>query len=432
MRNLRAIAFATLSLAAASAALAEPGDHLRAGDVVIVPKIDLGTEYRSNVYRTEAGGISSGNLRISPGVTASASTDDTDFSAGFDWELRKFLFVADGALQDDLRAQRISGLDRYNDFALTTALDLTKRSQVGLRLSDRLANRNWTSDAEFAVVPFTSQLRNELVGSVRINPGPALEFSPGGEWDFDNYQRPGDRGERSLNQRHTYGPTLQAKWGFLPRTALVVNGNWMFYRWQNTVLGSAGEFGNQIALPNSQAIKVNTGIDGRFTEKLALQAFIGYGTAIYDEDSVPTTENLAALSDDVTGLEGLLATVNVRYDITEPAEGSTTGSRVTVGYERDFRDSFFTNYVALNQWHAQLDGRLADFEPTVRYQIRLEDYDGDVSRQDIVNRFNADLGYYLNEWALLKTGFWWQQRASSTDNVEYDDFGVHLLASLTY
>lgn len=431
MSGIFAIAWALC--AAGGTAWAAPGDHIRVGDVEVVPDIDLGAEYRTNVYRSETGRIPSGNLRFAPGLTATAAGDDHEFRFGGEWELRKFFFVADPVDNDPLTgAERVRRLDRFNEFAVSAGFDTFRRNLVGFKLSNETGLKNWTADAEFSELPYTSQFRNDLNGGVRVNPGPALEIVPGGAWAYDSFQVPGERGERGLNKRNTYGPRLDAKWAFLPRTSLVVHGSYMFHAWQTNLFEAFGpEVGADFALPNSQHIKFTTGVDGRFTEKLSAQGMIGYGVALYDEDSVLSQEDLERISADLVGAAGILAKAQVRYQLN-PGDQDRPGTSLAAGYVRDFRDSFFTNFVSLNQLFVQANGRLGDFQPMLRYELRFEDYRGEIERNDVVNRFTGDIGYWFSDWAAVTAGMWWQQRASSTDNVEYDDFNLHAMATFTY
>ena len=322
-------------------ALAAPGDHIRAGEMVIVPDINLGAEYRTNVYRNEDAGVPAANVHVKPGVSATLEGEDHGFKSNGEWTLRKFFFVGESDLLSAETPDRVTNLDRIDEFSLAAGIDTFKRSVVGLRLDDNLSRQNWTADAEYADLPYSSQFRNTLDGGVRINPGPALEFLPGASWTYDSYQVPrlgGEDGERALNKRHTYGPSLNVRWAFLPRTSLVLASTYTWYRWQQNVLESNGaDAGSEIALPDSESLKLWSGIDGRFTEKLFLQFMVGYGSAVYDPDSAPVVETTPDAEISVSGLRKLLINSQIRFDIT-PSTERRPGTKVSVGYIRDFRD----------------------------------------------------------------------------------------------
>jgi len=86
----------------------------------------------------------------------------------------------------------------------------------------------------------------------------------------------------------------------------------------------------------------------------------------------------------------------------------------------------------VNRGYSGLALSLGNFAPAVQYEIRSEGYDGEVSRNDIVNQLTVDAGYRVQNWASITPGVAWQQRASNQANVEYDDVRVMLRANFTY
>jgi hypothetical protein len=412
-------------------ALAEPGDHIRAGDLMVVPQVDLGAEARTNIYRQEADPSSAANLLLAPSLQALAAGDDHEFEFGGVIEFRKYFYLEDA--DQAVVADPVSRLDQFDEFSLSAGLDNFKRSSIGFRLQDNMANRNWSVDAEADYLPFTTQFGNDLKVGIRGNPGPALEIVPGGIWEYDSYRVPatlqGD--ERQINERHTYGPRLDARWAFLPRTALVFESSYTFNRWRdNVLLSPESELVTDFAVPDSEFFKALVGLDGRLTAKLFAQVFVGWGFANYDETTLPPEENTPAVAQDFVG-PGVLVRTQLRYDITS-GDQERPGTQAYIGYVRDFRDSYFTNYVIVDQGFAQLDMRVGDFTPSARYELRSEIYRGEVDRNDLVNRVTLDLAYWLQDYAKLTLGGGWHQRASTDPIVEYDDISVHLLGTFIY
>ena len=414
-------------------AAAAPGDHIRAGSLEIVPDVDVGAEFRSNVYRQEDGGPGAGNLFLSPGIRAGADGNDHEFLAGFDWKLRKFLFVGqgeDGSTVDDA-ARR---LDRFNEYAGTASAKLFKRSAIGFGLNETVAFQNWTADAPFADLPYSSHFRNALRAGLRLDPASALHFDVGGLWTLDTYFVPavGERDE-PVNRRNTYGPRLEGRWAFLPRTSFVVRSSYVFNQWENNRLVSDPDAPeSDVGIPNSQQVKVLGGMDGQFTQKLFLRVLLGYGSGDYDADTVEgTVAGRDELSSSVSGSRRFLVTTQFRYDI-RPTTKERAGTRVAVGYVRDFNDSFFTNYVALDQWYASFDGRIGPLLPTVRYELRQERYVGALTRDDVVHRVSADVAYKIQNYATVSVGGWFHRRGSTEATVEYDDLNVHVFGTFRY
>jgi hypothetical protein len=358
-------------------------------------------------------------------------TPQNQFLLGGQWELRKYLTVADDGSSDVDRAVRISALDRFNDFNVSASVDSFKHEVVGLRLYEQATLRNNEADSGVTGDPFTTQLRNALGGGLRISPGQALEVVPGASWSFDEYRLPVSAGlsRTRFNSRNTYGPNLKVKWDFFPRTSLVSDFSLEFNRWaENEVTSDAIDplFGDSITLPDSTHLKFNTGLQGRFTERVFLDLLAGYGTAIYDETTV--VEDLAQAGTDLTGGRGILATVQLRYKMTDETQAS-------IGYKRSFSDAFFTSFVAYDHLYAQLSASVADVRPTLRYSMRMEQYDGQVIRSDVLSRLDAGVAYDVQRWAALSAGVFWQQRAVAEqlyDDAEYDDFTFSFTTRFIY
>lgn len=413
-------------------AWAGPGDHIRVGSVEVVPDVDVGAEVRSNVFRTEDGAQGAGNLLLSPGLKLTADGARHTLRMGGDWTLRKFLFVGRGDLTDEQAEGLVSRLDRFNDATGNLSLDAFKRSAVGLRLSDQISFRNWNTDAPLADVPYSSHLRNALRGALRINPASALTILAGGQWTHEEFFTPVEGQEEPLNVRDAYGPTLEARYAFLPRTSLVLRGTYTINEWQNNSLASDSADDGGLTIADSSQLKVLGGLDGQLTEKIFVTLMGGYGIAPYDPESVPgtiATQDLVSASP--TGGRRVLLKGQVRYDIRAPA-GDLPGTKVSVGYVRDFRDSFFTNWVGMDQVTVRFDGRIWRFLPSASAAVAFESYFGEISRNDVMHRYHADVGYRLREYAVLKLGGWWHRRDSSDPTADYDDVNVHLMATFRY
>lgn len=415
-----------------SVAWAAPGDHIRAGVVEIAPRVDLGLNYHSNIYRAETDPSAAANLDVGPGIAIGASTDDHEFGLDGSWTLQKYLFV--GNADPNVRSARIANLDRFDTFSVGANSTLFKRSVVGLKLSDTIAKKNWTIDAEAAEIPYTSQLRNAFGLGLRTNPAPALEITPAFGWTYDMYRSPmlsDNQPDRGLNNRNALSGKLDAKWAFLPRTSLVAHFDVTNNAWTTNLVASqvGGGGSGQVAIPNSNFVKGSFGIDGRFTERISALAFVGLGGGFFSADSVSGAA--APALDSVDLLSGLLFKAQVKYAIVPASEGNA-GAAVNVGYVKDFRSSFFTNFVAYNQVFGEIGGQFDKFVPSLRYELRVEDYEGAIVRHDLVNVLRGGVGFQAAKYATVDGGLAYLVRTSSTDNVEYKDFQLTLGATFVY
>jgi len=238
---------ALFALAVSSVALAEPGDHVRVGDVEIVPELDVGFEYRSNVYHEEVDPQAGGNLRVAPRVGVNAQGEDHQFSFAGEYEARKQLFLTfdpasvPPALAESLDRQvATNNLNRWSDFTADARANLFRQSMVGFEVSDAATYRNNVIDSDFTDSPYMTTFRNKLLGGMRFRPSGAVEIKAGGAWQHDDYRVPEfftfaelDPNEHDpFNSRNTYGPQADLVWSFFPNTALVFEASYQWLDWR--------------------------------------------------------------------------------------------------------------------------------------------------------------------------------------------------------
>lgn len=414
-----------------AAAQAGPGDHIRTGDTTIIPDIDLGVEYRTNTYRAPSDPTAGTNLRIAPGLELGVENPDNAFALSGEWQVRKYLFLA---VEDpDIRADAIRAVDRFNDFNVGADLEVLKQESVGLKLTERVTLRNNATDRGVLGNPFVTQVRNALGGGLRISPGQALHITPGVEWAYDDFRVADSEPFRTrFNSRNTYGPTLAARWDFFPRTGFVLYGSGSWHAWSESevaVVDPSTGVGGSLAIPDSTHIKVLTGLEGRFTERIFVDLLFGYGNALYQASATGVIDEAVA---DLKGAEGLIGSIQTRYKLIREDEAS---AEVAVGFKRDFEDSFFTNYVSYNNVYGSAGFSVGGFRPRIKHTIRFEDYSGAVVRNDVLNRFESEIAYGFNDWGEVSGGFFWQQRGivqTNLKNAEYDDFTFRLNSTWTY
>lgn len=410
-----------------SVAVAAPGDSVRVGDAVVSPSVDLGLEYRTNVFRAESDPIGGMNLRAAPKLDISIKSAQNQFSLTSIYEVRPFLFVGNPeGLSPEQQRERMSRLLRFNDFDVGANANLFQTSRIGLVFTERVSLRNFPNDRDIIEDdrPFASQLRNSLFGGLRIDPTDALEFQVGARWAYDDFKVPSFTSTGRFNQRHDIGPQLKGKWTFLPRTAAVLDMSYRFVQWDQNTLVS--EFNNVvIGQPNSNQARVTGGLRGRLTERLVLGAVAGYGGATYDASTVDGAAS-ADISRNVSGLDGILVSLDAEYAFSKKTKGR-------VAYRKDFIDAYFTNFVGYNLVDATLNSQLTrSFGLSGAYGIRFEEYEGTVTRSDIVHRASLDGALGIRKWVDVRAGVWWMQRDSEDERISYDDIGVRLFSTLRY
>lgn len=444
----------SVSLAIGSTAWAAPGEHVRIGEnAELTPELGVGVEFQSNVFLS-VGESQTGqatdrvqpavSFRLSPKLGINADTPDVLFGFDGQYDLRKFF-------DPEVATRR----DRFNDFRAKLSIDALRTRVVGFRISDLATLRNQPSDNTGARSALISQFRNDLRGFLVARIGPEISIDAGAGWAYDTYRVPGVDTTVPLNNRHTFGPELNFKWLFFPRTAFVVEASYQFNRWGTNWLptaatmandGSAtvGTFGEYLAVPDSEQLKAMTGMRGRITERLVVNAMLGYGFILYDEASVteeaasdPGLGNeadpvAAGFGVDANGLYGLLAMARVDYDLGFQDQ-RRFGQLISVQYRKDLVDSFFTNFNAYHHVTGGLQSRWGRMVTSnVMFGARFEDYVGEVDRRDIFLRADLNVNVQPLAWFGVDLNSSWSQRASSEPGVQYDNFVVNLLGTFSY
>lgn len=422
-----------------STAWAEAGDHIRLGQAEVIPSVGLRAVRRSNVYlaegKTTVGGIAVGAeeqsgtaLRLHPALTIALDTDDTTLNFNVDYQAVKFI------------EEEHQNLDRYKDIELGLVLNTLKDSVVGLKLSERFHITGRETEADYASSAYINHLMNSTSGRIAIRPGSSLELDLGGNYTFDKYDISGETssaGSPALNSRTAYGPVVDLKWAFFPKTAIVASYSHSWFTWENNLVDTKGdgitvaEFGETLGIPNGSDWRATLGLRGRLTEKLVIGLIAGYGEMDYDEASVPASAVPSERFDkDLSGFpNGLISIVELGYKATE-------AQSVTIGYRKAFQDVYFSNFVDFHNAFLRYEGLFADrVGAKAQVGYRFEQYVGEVSRDDHLINLGLDMSYKATKFLDLGAGVKWQQRGSADglhSEVEYDDLTISLGLTATY
>ncbi|MED5374484.1 MAG: hypothetical protein VX899_25940 [Myxococcota bacterium] len=443
---------------APGAAYAEPGDHIKVGQAEVVPSLKLGYEWRSNLYLEEhalfpaagqQGTVRGAALVVRPGLTIALHTHEVAFDAGANYNLRKFITSS----KSQNTAYNVSNLDQFNNVDLFAKLHILPNGVVGLKLDQSFAISNRPIESQFADNALITRTRNDTGAYFVVSPGNALNFDLGGFLVYDQYDGNDDSstvvlGSR-LNNKLGYGAVFRTNWEFFPRTALVVDARVERFDWDRNVVTTAGgdqaseNLGNALPMPDGWGWHAEMGLKGRVTNKLVVNALVGYGQTTYDEQSVldyvsgnnsslweGEIDTTGAWTQDLRGLTGLTAETSLTWT-------PVTGQSFSAGYKRSYQDSWFTNWVSYNSGFARYNGALARrWDLSVEGNYRLEAYEGEVTRNDHVITTRAGLSYDATDWLALQGGTAWRRRVSADTpplaSIEYDDVAINVGMKLTY
>lgn len=463
--SARLLIFSSIGLACLipGQALAAPGDHLGDETTQVVPFLEAGVFHRTNAFLVEgpSGGgaepVAGTAFVIRPGIGLRAKSSGIELNLDFDYEAKKY-FQAE-----------VTNLDRFNTIGLKGGLKyLPDGAKVGFRVSDDFSVSGYEAEDEAGVAEsaYQQHLVNDLDAFIMVQPGGPLEVDAGFGVQIDQWNVPeefkSDPSERDLdlgltsgltgpglNSRIGYGPALDARWRFFPKTAVVLDVRHEWFRWRDNVVDAQGDgistqdVGDFLAVPDGRATRVKAGLRGRVTSKLVVGAVAGYGQAIYNEDSV--SEQAAELGlEETTELdpsqagfavdrkrfdEGILLELDTEYEIAE-------AQTFVVGFRRDFQDVYFTNYVNYDRVNVGYNAIFArKVGLGVNSAYRFERYKGEVSRNDHMVLVGGEARYIATDYLDIKGGVNWVRRASADKlhaEIEYDDVRLTLGARFTY
>ena len=437
---------------------AGPGDHIRSGDAVITPSVMTGIEAHSNLYLADGGGqspeVSAMAWVLRPRLQVDLNARTVAFNLGAGYGLKTFIdFYPD----DDFHPENA---DRFADLDADMALVLFPQSKVGVKLNDRFQNEALAAELPTSAGVGTANVvhsGNDFSGGVVLRPGSALAFDVLGQFGVDSYAIPLElttEDNASFNGRTQYGPIINGTWKFLPKTSMIANFSYNFLRWDSNLIEALGpdvegsSIGSYIGKPDADAWRLNAGVTGQFTQKLAASAQFGFGQMIYDEQSVlddPKADGLAGSSNELNQVgdetfatdtsigDGVLVNLQVSY---APRRGHT----LSAGYRKDFQDVMFSNFVAYNHVFIRYEGTIQNrLGVGGELSYRLDNFHGEVARSDqnLLAKVNASykLTPYLSAGA---SGSWVRRACASSDcdgtfySTQYDDFSGTLGATFAY
>ncbi len=405
----------------AGVAQAQPGDHIRFGQSSLAPSLAMGVAFESNPYRSASAGVPSAHFSLIPGAKLTTRAPDVHVDLGARYLLQKYF------------RREQSNLDRFSNFDLNGRVHLFPSGRLGILLADDASLRSRNTERPGARIAYYNHFRNHALGGLVIAAGPVMRLIPTGSWTVDRYAIGAFGGESGLlpfNERHAFGPHLRAEWDFFPMTALVVEGGatWQRYaeNWAPTN-NPGSDLGSFIGLPDSLSWRARAGLEGRLTKRIVVVASLGYGQSRYDEASVEEAGgDPTGVEADLVDARGILAKVQLGWALGP-------GQEIKVGYQRDFADSWFSNFLVYDEVYVGAGLRVGTrVGLDAMAKLRFEEYVGAVERDDVFIRGHLGGAWFLRDWASLDLRATWDQRLSSAARVSFINVGGHFGATFTY
>ncbi len=326
-----ATSFRLLAFAAALAAMAP--EARAAGDLGfkigeagrLHLKLELTGQYDSNVFYSQSGDPVAGwVVDVIPGLELQVAGNTASL------ELKGALDVKQYLTQDAKDLSRVFG-------NASLGAGVNRNGAIGFELTDAFAHSDQTPSLSVAQAVISNH--NDLRLAVPLRPGGgALTLTLSGQWVKETFEEyvsamgcdpllnptcvPGNIGAYGYNQ---YGGALEVRWKFLPRTALVLDGNY-FQRTPDDVAVSR----------EVRGLRANAGLAGLVTSRLAVTLKGGYGRATASPGFDYST---------------WLANVEVQY-VTQGPVGAK------IGYLHDFRADPGSEYSLYALHRVYLDGKI--------------------------------------------------------------------------
>ncbi len=295
---------------------------LRTGEFTLYPSIGLMGHHDTNLFNgndQEASNPPRGatSIRILPRLTL-LNDPGGDIAFTFNGSGDARIYPSDNA---SIKAQQNVG----GNVALEVAIG--RRRPISFTLFEyfgrTLRANNWETIATL------NRLSNDVGARVEFHPGDIPERRPfnlafAASYAFDSFESFNSGNTSTLRTR------LSGSWKFLPKTAAVLDSTWDF---RSYTAGSALVQSGLAA--NSKPFRVRTGLTGALSKRIATQALVGWGLSTHASGD---------------SFNGLLASVGVGVRASE-------NTRLYVGYDRDYNDSFFANFSSYHRGYFSLKQR---------------------------------------------------------------------------
>lgn len=311
------------ALLAARPAAAEGPGFLLGRRIVVHPGLASELRYDSNVFFSNSrvgGGLPAGAfiLRVLPSLDISTlslrrgglSPSRVEFRLHAGMDYREYLTP-----DAEINRHRAFGFD------LGGLLSLFPRSAFSVDLYDNFLR---TNQPPYSFNPYNFDRHTNVFGA-------RFRYAPGGqrlvvsliyELGYDGYSDPED-GPALSNFNLLYNSiALRGSWKFLPKTSLFIEATEQF----NTYLVPS-EDNRRV---NSYPLRLNAGVIGLITQKLAVNVSGGYGNGFYTAGPSPSTAVIQA---------------EARYK-------PTFTSAMVLGYRHDFVNSLVGSYFDLDSLSA--------------------------------------------------------------------------------
>lgn len=423
-----------LALRPGIASAGEDDEGIRVGaNTRFQPGILVAGAYQSNVYRSESSGEGDITIRVEPHLRLVHRSGNANLDVYGEYHLKKYT----GAFVDhDLDSVGHKDLDVFLNYMLGVDLVTRPKSPFSFVAADHLSRLSREFDnADLLSNQYSrmDHLSNRLQLGVEGRPGAAFRIRGLFHFDLGRYAGASAQGAgaeagrpRVYGQAFDFYGSLEVGWKFFPRTQLMLTADFGHIVWDPTFQDLLSGISADPSLSglnqyDSDHWRVWLGIQGKFSRKISLQAMIGYGNAYFpDSPEDPADKNLG-------GINGLLGKAQFHWT-------PVPTHRLTVGFLRDYRHLYFSNYYVSNSPYVRYRGQIAGFlMPEAEFAYLLRTIAGDVDRTDHEIRVKAGVGFQIAEFFEFGVGYQlWSIVGSSEPEAQFMDHQIGLEIEFGY
>lgn len=311
---------------------------VRTGEFTLYPSFGVAGHHDTNLFNgnNEENNrpIGATSVRFSPRLSLSNDPNsNVAFAFNGTGDLRLFLSDSSAvSTQDGVGG----GMGLNVTFGQRRAFSLTLFDNF----SRALRAPNWEINSTL------DRVSNDVGARIEFHPGDIPERRPfnlalGASWGVDLFDFfPG--GDSS-----TIRSKLAGSWRFLPKTAAILDATWDFRTYANSSLSS------QNLAANSQPFRVKVGLNGALTKRLTATGLAGWGLSNHAQGA---------------SYNSFLASVGLGLRASE-------STRLFLGYDRDFSDSFIGNFGAFHRIGFSLTQRFGQvMDVTAQFATRFIEY----------------------------------------------------------
>jgi len=320
------------------------GIGVRVGDLELHPGVSGEAGYDSNYFlrSSEENPLSAYRLRVTPSITMSTlGAQRKEAHSGNAGAQPKLNFRAGAYLSYN---ELIATDSKYSsEFADQRHLDVGSDLLLQILPAGRVGGDTYLNFVRQGQ-PSNDPNTENAFDRDSFRAGAGVTWRPGGglfdwrlgyEFLYNYFER---SGYQDLNN-YQNTVNMRGRWRFLPRTALLYDGN---YTWVN--------YPNPLAQNDGAIMRSRIGMNGLITTRLSLLAMVGWAGTFYDQRAGQAPQQF----DSITGQAELKWYISGGADVMNPSSAPVGLSYASLGYNRDVSNSYLGNFYQTDRGYVGL------------------------------------------------------------------------------